>query len=90
MVGFEMLAQVQRDLTAEKVSNLVASQTALILHITGRYGHEVHRPPPCLLQAAAKLRELSEVHYKVLLTLLPQSMTVLVYSQHKLHLIQHE
>lgn len=41
MVGFEMLAQVQRDLTAEKVSNLVASQTALILHIGGRYGHEV-------------------------------------------------
>jgi len=33
MVGFEMLAQVQRDLTAEK--------------------------------AAAKLRALSEVHYKV-------------------------
>lgn len=50
MVGFEMLAQVQRDLTAEKV-------ILFILHyiiVTNNY----------ILQAAAALRALPDAHYK--------------------------
>ena len=54
MVGYEMLAQVQRDLTAEQV-NLTAIADIVDLIMTILF---------VFVQAAAKLQALPEKHYK--------------------------
>lgn len=65
MVGYEMLAQAQRDLTPEQVSTTQGGLWGT--------GGPVTRPSPgpatdcplcCVPQAAERLRSLPEVHYK--------------------------
>lgn len=62
MVGYEMLAQAQRDLTPEQVSaaqGYWGSQGVVCQGVTAP-----GCPLCCALQAAERLRSLPEVHYK--------------------------